>query len=228
MASARSPANGEGRRAQGRRDIVDRPFALFGRARPALTAESIRPRSVSDSRSCWRAIWPTIDFEHREAFDLVVLAVLVAGQRLDIDHVEGIEREARGQLELDKGPAEGFGHMFERAAVIDDDDLGPCPRHRRANVLQEDRLARTRLAEDRDIVIAGRVLERRPEEGLAAPPDEQHMRDVPAHMLALKRRDRGGGGRQHGLEALHPPAGRADSPLGNESGIAASNPMTCR
>jgi hypothetical protein len=167
-------------------------------------------------------------FEHREAFDLVVLAVLVAGQRGDIDHVEGIEREARGELEFDKRPAEGLGHMFERAAVIDHDDLGPCPRHRRADILQEHRLARTRLAEDRDIVVAGRVLERRPEEGLAAPADEQHVRDKPAHMLALKRRDRRGGGRQHGLEALHAPQVRRQTRWETTSGMAASSPMTCR
>jgi hypothetical protein len=41
-------------------DIIDRPARCLSR-QTVLTAESISPRSVSDSRSCWRAICPTID-----------------------------------------------------------------------------------------------------------------------------------------------------------------------
>jgi hypothetical protein len=225
MASARSPAKGEAGAQRGS-DIVDRARALLvapdrahrridqpalGIGQPVLLA-----RHLADDR-----------FEHGEAFDLVVLAVLVARQRLAVDHVEGIEREARGELELDEGTAEGLDHVFERAAVVDHDDLGPCPRHRGADVLQEHRLARTRLAEHRDVVVARRVLERRPEERLPAPADEQDVRDMPAGVLALKRRDRGGGRRQHGLEALHALEVRRQ-PIGSDSGIAASSPITWR
>jgi hypothetical protein len=60
--------------------------------------------------------------------------------------------------------------MLEAAPVVDDDDLRAGAAQRRAHLLKQHRFARARLAADRDIVVAGLVLERRPEEGLAAPP----------------------------------------------------------
>src|SRR3546814_14570346 len=56
--------------------------------------------------------------------------------------------------------------MLEAAAVIDHDDLRAGADQRRGDFLQDHGLARAGLAEDRDIMVAGAVLEWRPEEGL--------------------------------------------------------------
>src|SRR3546814_21013442 len=67
----------------------------------------------------------------------------------------------------------------------------PISAKRRAQLLERDRLARPRLADDRDIVIAGGVFERAPEEGLAAATDQHQMRHLSAQILALDRREVG-------------------------------------
>jgi hypothetical protein len=89
------------------------------------------------------------------------------------------------QLELGEGAAQGLRHMLEGAAIIDDDGLGVDPGKARGQVLKQHRLARAGLARDRDIVVAGIVLEGRPELGLTAPPDEEQVRDRPAIVFAL-------------------------------------------
>src|SRR3546814_4902102 len=53
-----------------------------------------------------------------------------------------------------------LGRMLERSPVVDHDHPRPCTAKRRAQLLERDRLARPRLADDRDIVIAGGVFER--------------------------------------------------------------------
>ena len=50
---------------------------------------------------------------------------------------------------------------------------------------QQHRLARARLPANRDVVVARLVLEGRPEEGLAAPSEQQQVRDRAAEILAL-------------------------------------------
>src|SRR3546814_11929963 len=73
--------------------------------------------------------------------------------------------------------------MLETAPVVDHHDLGARAAERCAELLQQHRLARARLAADRDIVIAGSVFEWRPEEGLAAAADEQAVRDYAAALF---------------------------------------------
>src|SRR3546814_3027690 len=62
--------------------------------------------------------------------------------------------------------------------VCSSDLLGARAAERCAELLQQHRLARARLAADRDIVIAGSVFEWRPEEGLAAAADSSEERRV--------------------------------------------------
>jgi len=85
--------------------------------------------------------------------------------------------------------------VLEAAAIVDHDNLGAGAAQRGAHLLEQHRLARSRLAADRDIVVAGLVLERGPEEGLAAPPDEQQVGVGAAEILALHGRDIGSGRR---------------------------------
>ena len=94
--------------------------------------------------------------------------------------------------------------MLERAAIIDHDDLGARTAQGRAKLLEQDRLARPRLAADGDVVVARPVLERRPPEGLAAAADKQKMRHGAAEIFALHRRDIGRRGRKHRAHALQP------------------------
>ncbi len=94
--------------------------------------------------------------------------------------------------------------MLEAAAVVDHDHLRAGAAQGRAHLLEQHRFARSRLPADRDIVVARVVLERRPEEGLAAPPDEQQVRMGASKILTLHRCDIGGSGRQDGLEPLQP------------------------
>src|SRR3546814_12582151 len=75
-----------------------------------------------------------------------------------------------------------LGRMLERSPVVDHDHPRPCTAKRRAQLLERDRLARPRLADDRDIVIAGGVFERAPEEGLAAATDQHQMRHLSAQI----------------------------------------------
>src|SRR3546814_4262944 len=92
--------------------------------------------------------------------------------------------------------------MLERSPVVDHDHPRPCTAKRRAQLLERDRLARPRLADDRDIVIAGGVFERAPEEGLAAATTQ--MRHLSAQILALDRREVGGRRGEQRTKPLHP------------------------
>ena len=180
-------------------DIVDR-------AAPALFA----PYRVDDAvdQSAFGVIKP-VDvprhltdhgFEHRQAIELVVVVVF---SRVGIDHRERIDAEPRRQGELDERPALKLARMLEAAPVVDDDDVRSCTAQRRTQLLQRHRLARSRLAEHGHIVVAGRVLERRPEERLAPPADQQQMGVVAAFVLALERGEVGGCRREHGAHPLH-------------------------
>jgi len=140
--------------------------------------------------------------EHREAVHEVVLIPL---SHFHVDHREGVDAEARGHGEFDESTALQLGRMLERAAIVDHYDLGPGAAQGGTQFLQRHGLARTGLTEHRDIVIARVVLERRPEEGLAATPDQHHVRHVGTEILALDRREAGRRRRQDRAEALHVP-----------------------
>ena len=118
--------------------LVDKP--AFGVIEPGLIARHLRYDG----------------FEHRKAVDQIV--VVPFGKGL-VDHAKRVDRNARRQLELGECPAKRLGHMLEAAAIIDHDGLGPNPCKACREVLQQHRLARTGLARDRDIVVAGTVLE---------------------------------------------------------------------
>src|SRR5690606_9550778 len=107
-----------------------------------------------------------------------------------------------GERELDEASALQFDRMLEAAPVVDHHDLGARTAQGGAELLQQHRLARARLAADRDIVIAGSVFERRPPEGLAAAANEQEVRDHAAEIFPLHWRDMRRRRRKHGLEAL--------------------------
>ena len=139
--------------------------------------------------------------EHRQGIDEIIL---VLGDHRDVDHREGIEAEAVAQAKLDEIAAEHLAHVFERTSVVDDDDASADAGEGRAQLLQRDRLARARLAEHRDVVVARLVLERRPEERLTAAADEHQMRHVAAQELALQRSDVRRRRGKHRAKALHP------------------------
>src|SRR3546814_20638546 len=95
--------------------------------------------------------------------------------------------------------------MLEAAAVIDHDDLRAGADQRRGDFLQGHGLARAGLAEDRDIMVAGAVLEWRPEEGLTAATSEQQMGERTAIIFAMQRRTIGTRRGQPRLEQFQPP-----------------------
>src|SRR3546814_12968042 len=81
-------------------------------------------------------------------------------RQLRVDHAERVEAEARRDGEFDKGAALELGRMLERSPVVDHDHPRPCTAKRRAQLLERDRLSRSRLADDRAIVIAGGAFDR--------------------------------------------------------------------
>jgi hypothetical protein len=191
-------------------DHVDRPVDQAALGVVELCAV---PRHLADN-----------GLDHAEAVEPVIL---VFGRALAIDHRERIEAEARLHRELDKPAALQLDRMLEAAPVVDDDDLRAGAAQRRAHLLKQHRLARARLAADRDIVVAGLVLERRPEEGLAAPPDEQQVRVDAAEILALHGRDIGAVVDSTVLKRLRRSMS-APSPSASVIGMAASRPWICR
>ena len=138
--------------------------------------------------------------QHGEAVDQIVIVAL--GQLL-VDHPEGVDRNARRELEFGKGAAERLRHVLETATVIDHDRLRADAGEARRQILKEDRFPRTRLARDRHVVVAGTVLERRPELRLSPAPDEQQMRNVAAYIFTLDRCDGRDVRGAHGAQPLH-------------------------
>ena len=139
-------------------------------------------------------------FQHRKAVHEIVL---ILPGKLRVDHRERVDAEARRHGELDEGAALQLGRVLERATVVDNDDLRAGTNHRGAQLLQSDGLARARLAAHRDIVIAGGVLERRPEERLSTAANQHKVRLEAAQILALQRHEARCGGGQHRPHALH-------------------------
>src|SRR3546814_13598425 len=71
--------------------------------------------------------------------------------------------------------------------IFDHDDARAGTAKGGTELLQRHGFARPRFAEDGDIVVARRILERTPEEGLSTPTDEHEMRHLAAEILALDR-----------------------------------------
>ena len=138
--------------------------------------------------------------EHRHAVEEIVL---VLGRLGGVDHRERVQAEAARHRELDEGTALQLGRVLEGAAVVDHDNLGSRAAQRGAQLLQGDRLARSRLAEHRHVVVACGVLERAPEEGLPPSADQEQVRRVTTEILALYGSQVRRGRAEHGPHALH-------------------------
>src|SRR3546814_1870361 len=95
--------------------------------------------------------------QHGDAIEPIIFVALRLRR---VDHREGIEAGTRAHRELDECATLQLAAMLEAAAVIDHDDLRAGADQRRGDFLQGHGLARAGLAEDRDIMVAGAVLER--------------------------------------------------------------------
>ena len=112
--------------------------------------------------------------EHGETLFPVVAVML---GRAGVDHGEGVEA-GRVLAEGDERAFQGLGRVLERPPVVDHHGLAAGADQAGDQLLHQHRLARARLAGDRDVVVAGLVGEGRPARRLAAPADEEQGRRV--------------------------------------------------
>ena len=110
------------------RDVVDRApaaeripdlcYCTIDEAAFGVRGRGAWPRHLADDR-----------LDHRKAVEPVILVLM---RPCIVDHRERVERESRGERELDKAAALKFDRVLETPAVIDHHDLGASAAQRGA------------------------------------------------------------------------------------------------